>query len=248
MADNLNGRPKGIQTALINASVTLERPPYSPAVGHRKDLPSAGTARVNKAISVESPGGTSLWSEEHAQQTVLQQHCAFFDRDADGVISPLDTFRGLRLLGFALVLCAVGALGTHLLLSYATSPSVLPDPLLRIHLQNIHRAKHGSDSGVYDSEGRFIPQKFEDFFSKYGKGKDGVTLNDIRDALKGMRVLMDPVGWFCTFMAWTWTYMLLWPEDGFLRKDDIRRVFDGSIFQDIAEGRKAKKESTKKGE
>lgn len=26
-------------------------------------------------------------------------------------------------------------------------------------------------------------------------------------------------------------YLLLWPEDGICRKDDVRRVFDGSIFQ-----------------
>jgi hypothetical protein len=30
-------------------------------------------------------------------------------------------------------------------------------------------------------------------------------------------------------------YLLLWPEDGVLRKDDVRRVFDGSIFYEKAE-------------
>ena len=28
--------------------------------------------------------------------------------------------------------------------------------------------------------------------------------------------------------------MLLWPEDGVVRKEDARRVMDGSIFHDIA--------------
>ena len=29
------------------------------------------------------------------------------------------------------------------------------------------------------------------------------------------------------------TYMLLWPEDGFLKKEDVRRVYDGSIFYEL---------------
>ena len=29
-------------------------------------------------------------------------------------------------------------------------------------------------------------------------------------------------------------YLLLWPEDGVMRKEDIRRCFDGSIFQQKA--------------
>lgn len=36
-------------------------------------------------------------------------------------------------------------------------------------------------------------------------------------------------------MIGTATYLLLWPEDGILRKDDVRRVFDGSIFQKKAD-------------
>lgn len=59
----------------------------------------------------------------------------------------------------------------------------------------MHKAKHGSDTGTYDTEGRFIPQKFEDFFAKYGGGKDGLTAYDIWNAIKGNRLMMDPFGW-----------------------------------------------------
>lgn len=33
-------------------------------------------------------------------------------------------------------------------------------------------------------------------------------------------------------------YLLLWPEDGVMKKDDLRRVYDGSIFYQKAEEHK----------
>jgi peroxygenase len=36
------------------------------------------------------------------------------------------------------------------------------------------------------------------------------------------------------------TYIMLWPEDGRMRKEDIRGIYDGSIFYTIA-ARRAKK-------
>lgn len=36
------------------------------------------------------------------------------------------------------------------------------------------------------------------------------------------------------------TYLLIWPEDGILRKEDVRGVFDGSIFYKKAEQHRQK--------
>lgn len=83
----------------------------------------------------------------------------------------------------------------HFNFSYPTVPGRLPDPFFRIYLKNIHKDKHGSDSGTYDSEGRFIPQKFEDMFSKYADDRDYITVKDVWNLLKGQRVLFDPFGW-----------------------------------------------------
>lgn len=46
----------------------------------------------------------------------------------------------------------------------------------------MHRTVHGSDSRVLDSEGRFVPQRFEDMFAKYDTGgKGGLNWDDIQD-------------------------------------------------------------------
>eukprot|EP00611_Tribonema_gayanum_P009875 TRINITY_DN19750_c0_g1_i1.p2 TRINITY_DN19750_c0_g1~~TRINITY_DN19750_c0_g1_i1.p2 ORF type:complete len:115 (-),score=40.09 TRINITY_DN19750_c0_g1_i1:1426-1770(-) len=55
---------------------------------------------------------------ERENMTALQKHCAYFDRDGDGVVSPGDTYRGFRALGCnplvsarARALVLVGAFG-----------------------------------------------------------------------------------------------------------------------------------------
>jgi hypothetical protein len=125
----------------------------------------------------------------------LQQHCDFFDRDKDGIIWPQDTFVGFHSLGFGLILSLIAVLIIHANFSYATLPTWIPDPFFRLYVSNIHKAKHGSDSGTYDTEGRFVPQKFEDIFSKYAENKDSITLGDVSKLLKGQRLLADPIGW-----------------------------------------------------
>ena len=156
-----------------------------------------GVARASIASSSDHPNGTveGNWNKQHKDRTVLQQHCDFFDPDHDGVIWPLDTFRGFRNLGFNLFLSLLAVFVIHANLSYPTVHGILPDPFFRVYLDNIHKDKHGSDTGAYDNEGRFIPQKFEDFFAKYGSQKDGLTALDIWKGIKGQRVVMDPIGW-----------------------------------------------------
>jgi peroxygenase len=83
----------------------------------------------------------------------------------------------------------------HSNFSYPTLPTWIPDPFFRIYVHRIHKDKHGSDSGTYDTEGRFVPQKFEDMFAKYAEGKDGLTIWDVSKLLKGQRLIADPIGW-----------------------------------------------------
>ncbi|KAF9360835.1 hypothetical protein BGX34_007471 [Mortierella sp. NVP85] len=236
------------QTALYQVPVTIERKPFVPSE-HTDGFPDPGTARANIAATPSHPGGTNKdnWAERHSHQTVLQQHCDFFDSDHDGIIWPIDTYFGFHALGFNFLLCLLAVFLIHANLAYPTSPSWIPDPFFRIWVARIHKDKHGSSSGTYDTEGRFVPQHFEDLFAKYApEGQDGLSLDDVWKVLKGQRLVADPIGWFGAFFEWIAMYLMLWPEDGIMRKDDIRRVFDGSIFYEIAARREQMAKAAKK--
>ncbi|RKK65541.1 hypothetical protein BFJ69_g16191 [Fusarium oxysporum] len=160
-------------------------------------------------------------------------------KDHDSVIYPIDTFRGFYQLCYGIILSPLSVLIIHGNFSYPTQSSFIPDPFFRIYTANIHKDKHGSDTGTYDTEGRFIPQKFEDMFSKYAEGRDYLTLWDVSKLMKGQRLIADPVGWGGAFFEWLATYILLWPEDGRMREEDIRGIYDGSLFYKVAARRAA---------
>jgi peroxygenase len=105
----------------------------------------------------------------------------------------MDTILGFWRLGFN-VFSVHMALLVHAAFSYATAPSILPDPFLRIYTGNIHRGKHGGDSNTYDNEGRFVPQEFENMFAKYADSRDYMTLEDVWRLNRGQRLHADPFG------------------------------------------------------
>ena len=99
------------------------------------------------------------------------------------------------------MLSFIALLVIHLNFSYPTLPPghFLPDPFCRVYISRIHKDKHGSDSGAYDNEGRFIPQKFEDIFAKYAENgrneMDGLTLKEVFRLMRGQRLVWDIFGW-----------------------------------------------------
>ncbi|TKA72184.1 hypothetical protein B0A49_02891 [Cryomyces minteri] len=235
-----HGKP--YSTSIVEVPITCERKPYIPQ--EHDALIDAGTARATIAPSKESPNGTTEgdWAKNHSHQTVVQQHAAYWDSDNDGIIWPQDTYRGCRNWGWNPVLAGLATFIINVNLSYPTCPGFMPDPFFRIYLARMHKDKHGSDSMSFDNEGRFIPCRFEDFFAKYDRGnKGGLDVWDLLRAHKGQRMAFDFFGWSASFLEWLATYLLLWPEDGVLRKEDVRRVFDGSIFQWKADEHLAKK-------
>ena len=121
------------------------------------------------------------------------------------MITPLETYIGFRLLQWGVLLSLLATAVIHGGFSWFTLPPGrwVPDPLFRVFLANVHGAKHGSDTGTYDHEGRFRAQQFADFFAKYGEqqadGSWGVTYVQALKGARGQRCVMDLFGWFAEF-------------------------------------------------
>jgi len=231
------------QAACIkDVPVTMKHPPPQDL---EKYIPNPGMPRANRCISKEMPNGSET-SPPNA--SALQQHVLWFDFDGDGVIYPWDTFKGFRKLGFNLLLSSIAPIVIHATFSYPTLHSWLPNPLFPIYLDRMHRTKHGSDSEVYDTEGRFVPQKFEEIFSKYDKeNKGGLSWRDIQEMVYGNMNVNDPNGWIAERLEWWTFYLLCKDERGIISKEKIRGQYDGSIWEKIAAEVEARKHGARAG-
>ncbi|KAB2036324.1 hypothetical protein ES319_D04G217400v1 [Gossypium barbadense] len=186
--------------------------------------------------------GDSLRSTMATDQNVLQKHAAFFDRNHDGLVYPWETFQGFRAIGAGYLLSMAGAVFINLSLSGTTRPGKFPSLLFPIEVKNIQMGKHGSDSGVYDSEGRFIPSKFDEIFSKYARTHtNALTSDELMAMLKSNREPKDYKGWIGSWTEWKALYTLCKDENGLLRRETIKAVYDGSLFEHLERERAAAK-------
>jgi len=232
---------ESLQTMAPRAPVTYERIVTTGGFG----IPKPHVPRALEAVDAEHPHGTPGY-KNHGY-SVLQQHIAFFDLNKDGIIYPWETFWGFRAIGFNLLICLLASVIINVAFSYATLESWIPNLLFPIHIKNIHKAKHGSDSEVYDTEGRFVPEKFEALFSKYAKtDKSRLHFNELFAMTQANRNAYDPFGWTAEKLEWLITFLLLKDGQGVVSKELIRGMYDGSIFETISKQIEAKKTHKKK--
>ncbi|KAG6330274.1 hypothetical protein ID866_8817, partial [Astraeus odoratus] len=243
MARRNNGERSAITPYVaLRVPATLHRPPR---VDTDTRIERPYIPRATYAPSAEKPRGSEKYSAHYHEYSVMQQHCLYWDRDGDGIIWPIDTWVGFRDLGFNILFSFLAVLVIHSTLSIPTRlpVSYVPDPFFRIYIDHIHKDKHGSDSGSFDSFGRFIPSRFEDIWTEYARRSPGelprtkMTVSELWEFISGNRVAWDPFGWIAGFLEWFMTFLLV-QQKGEVDKEDVRKVLDGSIFFEIREARK----------
>eukprot|EP00123_Amoebidium_parasiticum_P009527 comp19534_c1_seq1/m.22860 comp19534_c1_seq1/g.22860 ORF comp19534_c1_seq1/g.22860 comp19534_c1_seq1/m.22860 type:complete len:335 (-) comp19534_c1_seq1:149-1153(-) len=228
-----------ILTAVAAAPITQERP-VDPTLA--KTLPNPGCPRAMHVVDRAHPHEGDYALPPGGQgKSVLQQHCVYWDEDGDGIIWPRDTWRGFHDLGFNWLLSIVAVLLIHLNFSVPSQNTWFPDPRLPVYLERIHLCKHGSDSEVYDTEGRFVPEKFEELFSKYDRDNKGaLSFWELWDMTQAMRNYMDVVGWMSAKVEWFTLYWLC-ASNGVVSKEHVAKQYNGTLFFDLAQQTRAKR-------
>ncbi|KAJ9153054.1 hypothetical protein P3X46_026543 [Hevea brasiliensis] len=180
-------------------------------------------------------------------QNVLQKHVFFFDRNHDGIVYPWETFQGFRSIGCGVLFSVASALFINIGLSQKTRPGKYPSLLFPIEVQNIHLGKHGSDSGVYDKNGKFLHEKFEAIFRKYAHTHpNALTSGELMAMLRANREFKDYTGWIASWTEWKTLYVLCKDSDGLLQKETVKAAYDGSLFEHLEKQRAAAATSAKK--
>ncbi|KYF67673.1 caleosin family protein [Sorangium cellulosum] len=171
------------------------------------------------------------------EKTALEAHSAFFDRNHDGIITLGETYEGLRAIGIGRVLSAWFALVINGVLGLPTSRSFVPT--LSITLANIHRGKHASDTGVYDKDGRFDPVKFDELFARWDRDRDGaLSARELVARTLGDRDFLDVLGFLASAGEWAVLYALA-GKGGKLTREQLRRMYDGTLFYELEREKQA---------
>ncbi|WOK91933.1 hypothetical protein Cni_G00624 [Canna indica] len=179
-------------------------------------------------------------------QTPLQKHAAFFDANKDGKVYPSETYSRLRAIGLDHVL----SLGAGGVINGFMGPRTSPDRKfcgMDCALQFGQRQGWISSKGDSSkAEEQSALQKHVSFFDK---NNDGIiypseTYNGMRAI--GVNIALAAAGsalinGFLSpktsperkFCKWNVLYNLCKDKDGFLQKETIRKVIDGSLFYEL---------------
>jgi peroxygenase len=197
----------------------------------RRRNPGRRAAAAESAGRLVPPAPRS--APNSGSRTALQKHVDFFDTNHDGKITLFETYAGLRRLGFGAVRSAAFAGVINAALGSSTSGA----PSLTVDAERIHAGKHRSDTGVYDTNGRFSLPRFRRLFARYDADGDGAL-----DGEELGRLFADNRTDLIGHLGSKAEFGLLLHVAGedrngkkVLTRERLERFYNGSLFHQVAE-------------
>ena len=191
------------------------------AFGSVKPVPTVELE--TEAVLVDTGTPFSLqWDE----MSPLQKHVAFFDYDYNGYVTVWETYAGLRALGIGPLSSSAFAVAINGALATPTSGY----PTMTININRIEKGMHGSDTGIYDSEGRFVPEQFDAFFERWDEnGDDGLDAWELTQRWLVDADLFDFMGIAASGAEFGLLYVLA-AEDGSVSRERMLALYEGTLF------------------
>ncbi|KAK9760918.1 hypothetical protein K7432_014590 [Basidiobolus ranarum] len=98
------------------------------------------------------------------------------------------------------------------------------------------RGRYGSDSGIYDEEGRFQKNKFDEMFQKFDTKKKGaLSFTQFYRLTESSRRMFDPIGWVLAKVKFTLLWLIA-SRNGLVTRETLESMYDGTLFEKMAAG------------
>lgn len=199
----------------------------------------AALATANPSRALAPPSPTDTFDAKRPETwSPLQRHAEFFDRNQDGRITVTETYQGLRALGVGVARSALFATLINAGLGLTTgAPWHRP---LEIQVNRIQAGKHGSDTGVYDADGRLDMAKFDAIFETHDTDADGsLGRDEVARMIAANRT--DAAGNLASKAEFSLLMTLAGTDrvrDGqterVLTRENMVALYDGSLFYRVA--------------
>jgi hypothetical protein len=177
-----------------------------------------------------------------APLTALERHASFFDPKGTGVVTARQTYAGMKRLGVAWGWRVVLTPLINGFLGYRTEGRLS----LVIRIANIGRGKHPYDSGSFADDGSFARDAFEALFPDGARAITAAEMDAVvtarGDRDPGMGKIAGVLGHlfskrevgvlFC--LAADTTKAVGGKSVPALRKETLRRFYDGTLFPELA--------------
>jgi peroxygenase len=184
----------------------------------------------------------TMKARSRSTDTTLQRHASFFDDDGDRSVDVAKCTRGLKALGLPPGLAEVAALAIVAPLSVQTRGSLLA---MSVDIDNIHKGRHDSDTGILDKRGRFNARRFAKVFGRRSAvdndGDSAFTATELTEMISANRQTL--LGTLVSTAEWR-LLLALAADTGAVENGQtvpalsvarLKSFYDGTLFYTIAQ-------------